>query len=126
MEDSSKINFTYTPIYDKKIVANIKKEFSRLEGKEIYILQFVSIMFKENISWFIAYVQLYNKSHLFSIVFTFILGQYYLDHAGATLYSDLQIKNVTEDLCNSLYGNPHSVGIAGGITYDNIEQIRNR
>lgn len=62
----------------------------------------------------------------FHIIFIFISGQCYLDHAGATLYSDAQIKNVSDDLCNSLYGNPHSVGLAGGITQDNIEQIRHR
>ncbi|KAK2584974.1 hypothetical protein KPH14_008505 [Odynerus spinipes] len=76
----------------------------------------------------VTYTPVYEKKVATSIQreFSRLEGQYYLDHAGATLYSDLQIKNVTEDLCNSLYGNPHSVGITGGITNDNIEQIRNR
>ncbi|XP_014598699.1 PREDICTED: molybdenum cofactor sulfurase 1 isoform X1 [Polistes canadensis] len=84
MEKESEKTLQYKPVYDKRIAANIRNEFSRLQG------------------------------------------QCYLDHAGATLYSDLQIKSVSDDLCNSLYGNPHSIGIAGGITHDNIEQIRHR
>nr|XP_050869088.1 molybdenum cofactor sulfurase 1 [Vespula vulgaris] len=84
MEETSEKMLTYASVYDKRTAANIRNEFSRLQG------------------------------------------QCYLDHAGATLYSDIQIKNISDDLCNSLYGNPHSVGLAGGITHDNIEQIRHR
>ncbi|XP_017885614.1 molybdenum cofactor sulfurase 1 [Ceratina calcarata] len=48
----------------------------------------------------------------------------YLDHAGATLYSDTQIKHVASDLHNSLYGNPHSIGSASNVTQDIIERMR--
>lgn len=32
----------------------------------------------------------------------------YLDHAGATLYSEAQMANVVKDLTSNVYGNPHS------------------
>lgn len=48
----------------------------------------------------------------------------YLDHAGATLYSDTQIKNVAADLHDSLYANPHSIGSASNVTQDVIERMR--
>ncbi|XP_076294730.1 molybdenum cofactor sulfurase isoform X1 [Lasioglossum baleicum] len=48
----------------------------------------------------------------------------YLDHAGATLYSDSQIKNIAADLHNTLYANPHSVGTASSMTQDVIERTR--
>ncbi|XP_078038329.1 molybdenum cofactor sulfurase [Augochlora pura] len=48
----------------------------------------------------------------------------YLDHAGATLYSDSQIKCIAADLHNSLYANPHSVGTASNMTQDVIERTR--
>ncbi|XP_059443756.1 molybdenum cofactor sulfurase isoform X3 [Corylus avellana] len=35
-------------------------------------------------------------------------GLVYLDHAGATLYSELQMEAVFKDLATSVYGNPHS------------------
>ncbi|XP_020287531.1 molybdenum cofactor sulfurase 3 [Pseudomyrmex gracilis] len=50
----------------------------------------------------------------------------YVDHAGATLYADTQIKNVYADLHGSLYANPHSVGIASSSTQDVIERTRYR
>lgn len=56
--------------------------------------------------------------------FSRIKEECYLDHAGATLYSDTQIKNVTSDLCNSLYANPHSIGTASNVTQDIIEHMR--
>ncbi|XP_029046402.1 molybdenum cofactor sulfurase 3 isoform X2 [Osmia bicornis bicornis] len=56
--------------------------------------------------------------------FSRIKGECYLDHAGATLYSDTQIKNVAADLNHSLYANPHSIGSASNVTQDIIERIR--
>lgn len=56
--------------------------------------------------------------------FSRIKEECYLDHAGATLYSDAQIKNVTSDLYNSLYANPHSIGTASNVTQDIIEHMR--
>ncbi|CAM8877089.1 unnamed protein product [Rhodiola kirilowii] len=35
-------------------------------------------------------------------------GRVYLDHAGASLYSELQMEQVFRDLTTNLYGNPHS------------------
>jgi molybdenum cofactor sulfurtransferase len=32
----------------------------------------------------------------------------YLDHAGATLYSEAQMADVLKDLASNVYGNPHS------------------
>ncbi|XP_011645423.1 molybdenum cofactor sulfurase 1 [Pogonomyrmex barbatus] len=53
-------------------------------------------------------------------------GECYVDHAGATLYSDAQIKNVSADLQSSLYANPHSIGIGSSSTQDIIERMRYR
>uniref|UniRef100_A0A0E0HVL9 Molybdenum cofactor sulfurase n=1 Tax=Oryza nivara TaxID=4536 RepID=A0A0E0HVL9_ORYNI len=35
-------------------------------------------------------------------------GMAYLDHAGATLYSEAQMADVLKDLASNVYGNPHS------------------
>ncbi|XP_042482522.1 molybdenum cofactor sulfurase isoform X2 [Macadamia integrifolia] len=35
-------------------------------------------------------------------------GVAYLDHAGATLYSELQMETIFKDLTSKVYGNPHS------------------
>lgn len=40
------------------------------------------------------------------IRFCCCLGTVYLDHAGATLYSELQMEAVFKDLSASVYGNP--------------------
>lgn len=40
-----------------------------------------------------------------------IPGLVYLDHAGATLYSEAQIEAVAKDLTSSVYGNPRIQGI---------------
>ncbi|EFN72786.1 Molybdenum cofactor sulfurase [Camponotus floridanus] len=50
----------------------------------------------------------------------------YVDHAGATLYSDTQIRKVGADLHGSLYANPHSIGIGSSMTQDIIERMRYR
>lgn len=55
-----------------------------------------------------------------------LIGECYVDHAGATLYSDTQIRNVSTDLHSTLYANPHSVGIGGSSTQDIIERTRYR
>lgn len=49
---------------------------------------------------------------------------YYLDHTGATLYSDTQIKNVHEELLGNVFGNPHSFNISSKYTEDIIDQMR--
>nr|XP_012223051.1 PREDICTED: molybdenum cofactor sulfurase 1 [Linepithema humile]XP_012223052.1 PREDICTED: molybdenum cofactor sulfurase 1 [Linepithema humile] len=58
--------------------------------------------------------------------FARLKSECYVDHAGATLYSDTQIRNVSADLHGSLYANPHSVGIASSSTQDIIERTRYR
>lgn len=60
----------------------------------------------------------------YTIVTFHFSDECYLDHAGATLYSDTQIKNVTLDLHNSLYANPHSVGTAANVTQNIIDHMR--
>lgn len=72
------------------------------------------------------YTQVYNEEIIKYLEnnFSRIKEECYLDHAGATLYSDLQIKNIASDLQNSLYGNPHSIGIASNATQDIIEHMR--
>ncbi|KYN27886.1 Molybdenum cofactor sulfurase, partial [Trachymyrmex cornetzi] len=48
----------------------------------------------------------------------------YVDHAGATLYSETQVRNVGANLHGSLYGNPHSIG--NSLTHDIIDRMRYR
>nr|CAD7455575.1 unnamed protein product [Timema tahoe] len=50
----------------------------------------------------------------------------YLDHAGATLYAESQIEAVSQDLCNNVYGNPHSLSLSSRFATDVIDQIRYR
>lgn len=63
---------------------------------------------------------------LFTCVVYLIADQHYLDHAGATLYSDTQMKKVSENMLTTLYANPHSAGAAGNLTHDIIERTRYR
>ncbi|OAD59180.1 Molybdenum cofactor sulfurase 1 [Eufriesea mexicana] len=74
----------------------------------------------------ISYTPVYSKEITKSLEnnFSRISEECYLDHAGATLYSDTQIKNVASDLHNSLYANPHSIGTASNVTQDIIENMR--
>ncbi|CAH1176408.1 unnamed protein product [Phaedon cochleariae] len=53
-----------------------------------------------------------------------ILDTCYLDHAGATLYSEKQIQNVMADLSANVYGNPHSLHISSKSTEEAIDIIR--
>ncbi|CAJ1978203.1 unnamed protein product, partial [Sphenostylis stenocarpa] len=48
----------------------------------------------------------------------------YLDHAGATLYSDLQMESVFNDLTNNVYGNPHSQSDSSSTTFDIVKNAR--
>lgn len=63
------------------------------------------------------------KIKLSSVIFLFS-EECYLDHAGATLYSDTQMKNIANELCQSLYANPHSIGTAANVTKETIERMR--
>lgn len=49
----------------------------------------------------------------------------YLDHAGATLYSEEHIRAHSEMLLTSLYGNPHSANPSSEASDNAISQARN-
>ena len=53
-------------------------------------------------------------------------GVTYLDHAGATLYSSVQLQSYLSDLSSHLYGNPHSQNPSSKLSSDVIEQTRER
>lgn len=64
-------------------------EFKRLDGQILSILyptKFIGI--------------------LICFIFFEFLGLVYLDHAGATLYSELQMEEVCKELTTNVYGNP--------------------
>lgn len=49
-----------------------------------------------------------------------------MDHSGATLYSDSQIKAVANDMMTNIYGNPHSLSICSKYSTDVVDQVRYR
>ncbi|WOL18951.1 molybdenum cofactor sulfurase isoform X2 [Canna indica] len=51
-------------------------------------------------------------------------GLVYLDHAGATLYSEAQMEAVAKDLTSNVYGNPHSQSDSSLATSDIIAAAR--
>jgi molybdenum cofactor sulfurtransferase len=51
-------------------------------------------------------------------------GVVYLDHAGATLYSETQMEAIFKDLTSKVYGNPHSQSNSSLVTCDDIETAR--
>ncbi|GAB2223609.1 hypothetical protein Droror1_Dr00017750 [Drosera rotundifolia] len=53
-------------------------------------------------------------------------GTVYLDHAGATLYSELQMEAVFRDLTSNLYGNPHSRSDSSMATANIIGECRQK
>ncbi|KAJ9562674.1 hypothetical protein OSB04_007834 [Centaurea solstitialis] len=53
-------------------------------------------------------------------------GNVYLDHAGATLYSELQLEAIFKDLTTNVYGNPHSQSSSSLATSDIIEDARHQ
>ncbi|MED6130548.1 Molybdenum cofactor sulfurase [Stylosanthes scabra] len=48
----------------------------------------------------------------------------YLDHAGATLYSELQMESVFADLTSNVYGNPHSQSDSSSATLEIVKDAR--
>ncbi|KAI3456698.1 hypothetical protein Pfo_013361 [Paulownia fortunei] len=48
----------------------------------------------------------------------------YLDHAGATLYSESQMEDIFKDLSSTLYGNPHSQSNCSLTTGDIVGEAR--
>ncbi|KAL9251973.1 Molybdenum cofactor sulfurase-like protein [Drosera capensis] len=53
-------------------------------------------------------------------------GTVYLDHAGATLYSELQMEAVFRDLTSNLYGNPHSRSDSSMATANIVRECRQK
>lgn len=53
-------------------------------------------------------------------LYVLFLGQTYLDHAGATLYAESQIHNISRDLVKNVYSNPHT----SKHTSNCIDQVR--
>nr|XP_011460723.1 PREDICTED: molybdenum cofactor sulfurase isoform X2 [Fragaria vesca subsp. vesca] len=51
-------------------------------------------------------------------------GNVYLDHAGATLYSELQLEAIFKDLNANVYGNPHSQSDTSSATSDIVREAR--
>ncbi|KAJ0257164.1 Molybdenum cofactor sulfurase [Hirschfeldia incana] len=51
-------------------------------------------------------------------------GVVYLDHAGSTLYSELQMENVFKELTSNVYGNPHSQSDISSATSEIIADAR--
>lgn len=51
-------------------------------------------------------------------------GVVYVDHAGATLHADSQLKAALQDLSSNLYGNPHSQSDSSMRSSDAVEHVR--
>jgi molybdenum cofactor sulfurtransferase len=59
-----------------------------------------------------------------AIEFARIGDAIYVDHAGATLYSERHVLEATADLVSGVYGNPHSSGAASAKTLEAIKGVR--
>lgn len=64
--------------------------------------------------------------HFLNIVLIFAVGVTYLDHAGASLYSECQLSALFADLSSSVYGNPHSRGPSSVRSSEIVDEVRNR
>ncbi|KAK9153319.1 hypothetical protein Sjap_000799 [Stephania japonica] len=51
-------------------------------------------------------------------------GLVYLDHAGATLYSEEQMEAIFKDLTTNVYGNPHSQSDSSSATSETMKKAR--
>ncbi|XP_009361810.2 molybdenum cofactor sulfurase isoform X1 [Pyrus x bretschneideri] len=51
-------------------------------------------------------------------------GLVYLDHAGATMYSELQMEAIFKDFTSNAYGNPHSQSDTSSATSDIVREAR--
>ncbi|CAK9863850.1 unnamed protein product [Sphagnum jensenii] len=56
--------------------------------------------------------------------FARLAGTVYVDHAGATLHSDSQLRGALDDLSANLYSNPHSQSDSSIRTSDKVELAR--
>jgi molybdenum cofactor sulfurtransferase len=55
---------------------------------------------------------------------THVSSQHYLEHAGATLYSEKQLQEIARQLCNNLYANPHARNLSSKLTEDAVDIVR--
>ncbi|KAJ8919115.1 hypothetical protein NQ315_012100, partial [Exocentrus adspersus] len=65
-----------------------------------------------------------NQESLIVQEFCRVKGKCYLDHAGATLYSEKQLENTLWDLSNNVYSNPHAKSVTSKSTEDAIDIVR--
>ncbi|KAK6934806.1 Molybdenum cofactor sulfurase, C-terminal, partial [Dillenia turbinata] len=65
-----------------------------------------------------------NIDHLRGSQFNRLQGLVYLDHAGATLYSESQLEAVFKDFNSNVYGNPHSQSDCSSATSDIVREAR--
>ncbi|KAF9589840.1 hypothetical protein IFM89_028775, partial [Coptis chinensis] len=65
-----------------------------------------------------------NIDEIRATEFKRLQGLVYLDHAGATLYSELQMESVLKDLTSNVYANPHSQSDAGFATCEIVRAAR--
>eukprot|EP01119_Soliformovum_irregulare_P018347 TRINITY_DN5601_c0_g4_i2.p1 TRINITY_DN5601_c0_g4~~TRINITY_DN5601_c0_g4_i2.p1 ORF type:complete len:570 (-),score=187.91 TRINITY_DN5601_c0_g4_i2:640-2349(-) len=63
--------------------------------------------------------------HLRETNFTRLKETIYLDHAGSTLYTEDQMRCVTNDYLSNTYGNPHSLNPSSSYTATKIQEVRN-
>ncbi|KAI4457573.1 molybdopterin cofactor sulfurase mosc [Holotrichia oblita] len=72
------------------------------------------------------YKQIYTKEQEIQISaeFTRMKDICYLEHAGATLYSEKQMSEIFRDLSSNIYANPHAKSTTSKLTEDSIDQIR--
>lgn len=68
----------------------------------------------------------YNVEEILKEEFPRCEGHCYLDHAAAALYSNSQIKKVSDELQSSLFGNPHSRHFPSDSSTQIIESVRQR
>lgn len=54
----------------------------------------------------------------------YVVGTHYLDHAGATLYSEKQLRNIFTELSQNIFANPHAGNLAGKLSEDIVDQVR--
>ena len=72
-----------------------------MKGNEFSLIKVLAEELKGNERNFISITWCH-----FGLIFV-MLGLAYLDHAGSTLYSELQMEAVFRDLTTNVYGNPH-------------------
>ncbi|XP_057668674.1 molybdenum cofactor sulfurase 3 isoform X1 [Diorhabda carinulata] len=77
---------------------------------------------------FLKYKSVYNTDQEENIAAEFkrTKDSCYLDHAGASLYSEKQMQLILFNLSDNIYANPHSLHLSSKLTEDHIDIIRFR